>query len=316
MYILIILRVFWLLASFLITFVGWFVKFFSELSEKLNITQLSKWGKLLKSSADQAGLSTTKTMHEELSLKKTNFQFLNFLEWCFCLKVSKSNFFHFYVVGFTGSFSTLLYCLQMDFESSCTVYKEYPKTGVTQLSCLLSLLLLSIQRIPGIKSQNVRNVLGSMTAGVISGYLSHVPHNLSTLKLMSPQKSYGELMQGLADQSAKRVPWFLPESIKPSVAFGEKSVKDNMGETLLQRLREIRDLPHHHVKTVDEHGNVLNSEQVFNLRKRPADRNEPIESRIQALKESSMFRHCSEDTLRKMAEELYVVEYKKGEELM
>lgn len=44
------------------------------------------------------------------------------------------------------------------------------------------------ERMPTNMTPSVRNMLGSLSAGVISGYLSHVPHNLSTLKLMTPNK--------------------------------------------------------------------------------------------------------------------------------
>jgi hypothetical protein len=45
------------------------------------------------------------------------------------------------------------------------------------------------------------NAVGSLTAGVVSGYLSHVPHNLSTYKLMEPNKSYRELYQMFIERS-------------------------------------------------------------------------------------------------------------------
>jgi hypothetical protein len=45
------------------------------------------------------------------------------------------------------------------------------------------------------------NAAGSLAAGVVSGYLSHVPHNLSTLKLMEPQKSYSELYKQFVNKS-------------------------------------------------------------------------------------------------------------------
>ena len=32
-----------------------------------------------------------------------------------------------------------------------------------------------------------RNFVGSMAAGVACGYVSHIPHNLSALKLLQPQ---------------------------------------------------------------------------------------------------------------------------------
>lgn len=37
------------------------------------------------------------------------------------------------------------------------------------------------------------NIIGSLMGGVVSGYLSHVPHNLSTYKLLEPHRSYPDL---------------------------------------------------------------------------------------------------------------------------
>ena len=51
-----------------------------------------------------------------------------------------------------------------------------------------------------------RNFVGSMSAGVACGYLSHIPHNLSALKLLQPHKSYAEHFSGLVEDSAARVP--------------------------------------------------------------------------------------------------------------
>jgi hypothetical protein len=45
------------------------------------------------------------------------------------------------------------------------------------------------------------NAAGSLVAGVVSGYLSHVPHNLSTFKLLEPHLSYGQLYQQFVDKS-------------------------------------------------------------------------------------------------------------------
>ena len=61
------------------------------------------------------------------------------------------------------------------------------------------------------------NAVGSVGAGIVAGYLSHVPHNLSTYKLMNPQKSYGTLFRQFADLSAPRylVPQGLSSSLKP-----------------------------------------------------------------------------------------------------
>lgn len=47
----------------------------------------------------------------------------------------------------------------------------------------------------------VANMAGSLSAGVVAGYLSHVPHNLSTYKLLNPHKSYSELFQLFVDKS-------------------------------------------------------------------------------------------------------------------
>ena len=52
------------------------------------------------------------------------------------------------------------------------------------------------ERMPnGVEHEALRNAMGSMTAGVMAGYLSHVPHNLSTLKLLNPAQSYAELFK-------------------------------------------------------------------------------------------------------------------------
>ncbi|GAX26177.1 hypothetical protein FisN_18Hh295 [Fistulifera solaris] len=55
------------------------------------------------------------------------------------------------------------------------------------------------------------NALGSLSAGVVSGYLSHVPHNLSTLKLLDPTASYGQLY-------AKFVQTSVPPSVEHIIA--------------------------------------------------------------------------------------------------
>jgi hypothetical protein len=51
-------------------------------------------------------------------------------------------------------------------------------------------------------SQSVlANAAGSLAAGVVSGYLSHVPHNMSTFKLLEPHRPYGELYRMFVDKS-------------------------------------------------------------------------------------------------------------------
>ena len=61
------------------------------------------------------------------------------------------------------------------------------------------------ERVPQdlISSPTLRSSAGSLFAGVVSGYLSHVPHNLSTMKLMNPTKSYNTLFK---EFSARRLP--------------------------------------------------------------------------------------------------------------
>ena len=51
-----------------------------------------------------------------------------------------------------------------------------------------------------------RTMAGSLVAGVAAGYFSHIPHNLSTLKLMDPTKSYLKHFQDMAAKNAARVP--------------------------------------------------------------------------------------------------------------
>lgn len=78
------------------------------------------------------------------------------------------------------------------------------------------------ERIPTtmIESEALRTAAGSMVAGVIAGYLSHIPHNLSTLKLMTPSKSYGQHLQALVAQSESRIPTSLSPATRKAVATG------------------------------------------------------------------------------------------------
>ena len=45
------------------------------------------------------------------------------------------------------------------------------------------------------------NAAGSLAAGVVSGYLSHVPHNLSTFRLLEPHRPYADLYRSFVDKS-------------------------------------------------------------------------------------------------------------------
>mmetsp|Transcript_22459 Transcript_22459/g.44116 ORF Transcript_22459/g.44116 Transcript_22459/m.44116 type:complete len:515 (-) Transcript_22459:58-1602(-) len=67
--------------------------------------------------------------------------------------------------------------------------------GINQLSDFLE------ERMEIFESQNMRNLGGSLLAGILAGYCSHIPHNLSTLKLMTPSKSYSQLFKEL------QAPW-------------------------------------------------------------------------------------------------------------
>lgn len=60
------------------------------------------------------------------------------------------------------------------------------------------------------ESRALRNALGSVAAGVIAGYLSHVPHNLSTMKLLQPGTSYRAHVGSLVESARRRVPRALP----------------------------------------------------------------------------------------------------------
>jgi hypothetical protein len=75
------------------------------------------------------------------------------------------------------------------------------------------------ERIPHslVEAEALRNALGSLVAGVCSGYLSHIPHNLSTLKLMTPSKTYSEHLGALVSQSEGRVPQRSPPRRVPEL---------------------------------------------------------------------------------------------------
>lgn len=52
---------------------------------------------------------------------------------------------------------------------------------------------------PASMNPALRNASACLTAGVLAGYFSHIPHNLSTLKLINPQRSYGQHLLTLAE---------------------------------------------------------------------------------------------------------------------
>eukprot|EP00516_Mucochytrium_quahogii_P009939 CAMPEP_0203772830 /NCGR_PEP_ID=MMETSP0099_2-20121227/4283_1 /ASSEMBLY_ACC=CAM_ASM_000209 /TAXON_ID=96639 /ORGANISM=" , Strain NY0313808BC1" /LENGTH=488 /DNA_ID=CAMNT_0050670519 /DNA_START=926 /DNA_END=2388 /DNA_ORIENTATION=+ len=70
--------------------------------------------------------------------------------------------------------------------------------GINQLSDFCE------ERMELFDSPNLKNMGGSLVAGLLAGYFSHVPHNLSTLKLLYPKKSYRELFKQLETPWANR----------------------------------------------------------------------------------------------------------------
>lgn len=59
---------------------------------------------------------------------------------------------------------------------------------------------------PYVSNLTLRNAFGSLLAGICAGYLSHVPHNLSTMKLMQPQISYLQHFRNFSKQWDHRIP--------------------------------------------------------------------------------------------------------------
>ncbi|CDF37561.1 unnamed protein product [Chondrus crispus] len=85
--------------------------------------------------------------------------------------------------------------------------------GLNQLSDFFE------ERYRNVANAVVAGTAGSLSAGVVAGYFSHVPHNLSTYKLMNPNKPYPELFRMFVDKSVpeKIIPNALPKSMLPYV---------------------------------------------------------------------------------------------------
>jgi hypothetical protein len=67
------------------------------------------------------------------------------------------------------------------------------------------------ERVPSVvQGQALRTAGGSLLAGMLCGYLSHVVHNMSTLKLMNPNLSYGEHFRNYVAQAEGRLPANIP----------------------------------------------------------------------------------------------------------
>eukprot|EP00128_Syssomonas_multiformis_P013136 Colp12_sorted_trinity150504_noHs@21415 len=75
------------------------------------------------------------------------------------------------------------------------------------------------ERIPGeVSNKMLRNSLGSMLAGVMAAYFSHVPHNLSTMKLTNPHVSYKQHLGTFITNAESRVPAFVPKTWRRGTA--------------------------------------------------------------------------------------------------
>jgi len=72
-----------------------------------------------------------------------------------------------------------------------------------------------------VSDQNLRNLGGSLVSGVIAGYLSHLPHNLSTLKLLQPKRSYRQHFSYLCEPWAQ---WVDRELVSNASRNGGKAV--------------------------------------------------------------------------------------------
>lgn len=74
--------------------------------------------------------------------------------------------------------------------------------GINQMSEYFEERILNIVSLPVALSTTA----GSIAAGVVAGYISHVPHNLSALKLMNPQQNYRQIIRLYSEQSESRLP--------------------------------------------------------------------------------------------------------------
>jgi len=76
------------------------------------------------------------------------------------------------------------------------------------------------ERVPESLSERkvIRNGIGSVAAGIVAGYFSHVPHNLSTMKLLQPGVSYSTHFSRLVDQAEAKVPKHLPSGARRTLS--------------------------------------------------------------------------------------------------
>jgi len=72
--------------------------------------------------------------------------------------------------------------------------------GINQLSDACE------ERVSGIENAFAKTCAGSLMAGMLSGYLSHVPHSISTLKLLKPNLPYPHIIRDMVDENIARTP--------------------------------------------------------------------------------------------------------------
>jgi hypothetical protein len=84
--------------------------------------------------------------------------------------------------------------------------------GLNQLSDYFEERLL-----PYVSNDLLANAAASLAAGVVSGYLSHVPHNMSTFKLLEPHRSYGDLYRMFVKKSCPPIVDSLVQNWSPNL---------------------------------------------------------------------------------------------------
>ncbi len=60
----------------------------------------------------------------------------------------------------------------------------------------------------------LKSLTGSFFAGLVAGYFSHVPHSLSALKIMNPEKTYAELFKSYSSTWEKRIPQYTSRTMQ------------------------------------------------------------------------------------------------------
>jgi len=122
--------------------------------------------------------------------------------------------------------SSILEAVHAGHANSMPLYKRWmsglvPRTGreiifgvgLNQLSDYCE------ERIPRVvENPYLRNAFGSLSAGVMSGYMSHVVHNLSVLKLMNPNKTYRQHFAEYCKKAETRVPSYVPSNFKSAAS--------------------------------------------------------------------------------------------------